>query len=103
MNVHESDARQIFADRGLPVPPSRVATTPDEAAAAAAEFGGLVVVKALVLAGGRGKAGGVKLADGADAARDAAQQISGWISEASACGACWWPPRWISIARSTWA
>ncbi|MDE2990818.1 MAG: ADP-forming succinate--CoA ligase subunit beta [Chloroflexota bacterium] len=77
MKVHESDARQIFADRGLPVPPSRVATTPNEAAAAAAEFGGLVVVKALVLAGGRGKAGGVKLADGAEAARDAAQQILG--------------------------
>ena len=77
MNVHESDARQIFADRGLPVPPSRVATTPDEAAAAAAEFGGLVVVKALVLAGGRGKAGGVKLADGADAAREAAAAILG--------------------------
>jgi len=77
VKVHESDARQIFADRGLPVPPSRVATTPNEAAAAAAEFGGLVVVKALVLAGGRGKAGGVKLADGAEAARDAAQQILG--------------------------
>ena len=77
MNVHESDARRIFADRGLPVPPSRVATTPDEAAAAAAEFEGLVVVKALVLAGGRGKAGGVKLADGAEAARDAARQILG--------------------------
>ena len=75
MNVHESDARRIFADRDLPVPPSRVATTPDEAAAAAAEFAGLVVVKALVLAGGRGKAGGVKLADGAEAARDAARQI----------------------------
>ena len=77
MNVHESDARRIFADRGLPVPPSRVATTPDEAAAAAAEFEGLVVVKALVLAGGRGKAGGVKLADGAEAAWDAARQILG--------------------------
>lgn len=77
MKVHESDARRIFADRGLPVPPSRVATTPDEAAAAAAEFGRLVVVKALVLAGGRGKAGGVKLADGAEAARDAARQILG--------------------------
>ena len=77
MKVHESDARRIFADRGLPVPPSRAATTPDEAAAAAAEFGGLVVVKALVLAGGRGKAGGVKLADGPEAAREAAEAILG--------------------------
>ena len=77
MKVHESDARRIFADRGLPVPPSRVATRPDEAAAAATEFGGLVVVKALVLAGGRGKAGGVKLADGPDAAREAASAILG--------------------------
>ena len=62
---------------GFPVPPSRVAATPDAAAAAGAEFGGLVVVKALVLAGGRGKAGGVKLADGGEAARDAAEQILG--------------------------
>lgn len=77
MKVHESDARHIFADRGLPVPPSRVATTPDEAAAAAAEFGGLVVVKALVLAGGRGKAGGVQLADGSEPAREAADAILG--------------------------
>ncbi|MCY4112510.1 MAG: ADP-forming succinate--CoA ligase subunit beta [Chloroflexi bacterium] len=77
MKVHESDARRIFADRGLPVPPSRVATTPDEAAAAAAEFDGLVVVKALVLAGGRGKAGGVKLADGPESAREAAEAILG--------------------------
>ncbi len=77
MKVHESDARRIFADQGLPVPPSRVATSPDEAAAAAAEFGGLVVVKALVLAGGRGKAGGVKLADGPEAAREAAEAILG--------------------------
>ncbi|MCY4110708.1 MAG: acetate--CoA ligase family protein [Chloroflexi bacterium] len=77
MKVHESDARQIFADQGLPVPPSRVATTPDEAATAAGAFGGLVVVKALVLAGGRGKAGGVKLADGPEAAREAADAILG--------------------------
>jgi len=77
VKVHESDARRIFADRGLPVPPSRVATTSDEAAAAAEEFGGLVVVKALVLAGGRGKAGGVKLADGPGAAREAADAILG--------------------------
>ena len=77
MKIHESDARRIFADHGLRVPPSTVATTPDEAANAAAAYGGLVVVKALVLAGGRGKAGGVKLADDPDAARDAAQAILG--------------------------
>ena len=77
MKVHESDARRIFADRGLPVPPSRVASTSDDAAAAAGDFGGLVVVKALVLAGGRGKAGGVKLADGPEAAREAADSILG--------------------------
>ena len=77
MNIHEFQARQIFAAHGIPVPASEVATTPDEAARAAERFGGGVVVKAQVHAGGRGKAGGVKLAADATAARVAAADILG--------------------------
>jgi succinyl-CoA synthetase beta subunit len=62
MNLHEYQAKQLFAEFGIPVPEGRVAATPEEAAAAVAALGGaLWVVKAQVHAGGRGKAGGVKL------------------------------------------
>ena len=62
MKIHEYQAKDIFASYGIPVPAGRVAFTPDEAAAIAAELGGKAVVKAQVHVGGRGKAGGVKLA-----------------------------------------
>jgi succinyl-CoA synthetase beta subunit len=63
MNLHEYQSKQVFAAYGIPVPTGRVAATPDEAVAAAEALGGsLWVVKAQVHAGGRGKAGGVKLA-----------------------------------------
>ena len=62
MNLHEYQAKQIFRDHGMPVPPGKVVTTSADAEAAAREFGGMVVVKAQVHSGGRGKAGGVKLA-----------------------------------------
>ncbi|HEX5436857.1 MAG TPA: ADP-forming succinate--CoA ligase subunit beta [Gemmatimonadaceae bacterium] len=62
MNIHEYQAKDIFRREGIPIPPGAVATTPDEAEKLAAQFGGTVVVKAQVHAGGRGKAGGVKLA-----------------------------------------
>lgn len=77
MKVHEYDARAIFGRHGLPVPESRLAKSADEAAQAAAAWAGRVVVKAQVLAGGRGKAGGVKLADSPEAAGTAAAQILG--------------------------
>jgi succinyl-CoA synthetase beta subunit len=77
MKIHEYQARRIFRDYGLPVPPERVAETPQEAEAAAREFGGKVVVKAQVHVGGRGKAGGVKLAEDPVRARAAAEQILG--------------------------
>jgi succinyl-CoA synthetase beta subunit len=77
MKIHEYQARKIFRDHGLPVPAERVAETPDEAAAAAGELGDRVVIKAQVHVGGRGKAGGVKLADGPAAAREAAGRILG--------------------------
>jgi succinyl-CoA synthetase beta subunit len=62
MNIHEYQAREIFRQHGMPVPPGEVATTPEEAEKIAAGLGTRVVVKAQVHAGGRGKAGGVKLA-----------------------------------------
>jgi succinyl-CoA synthetase beta subunit len=62
VNIHEYQAKEIFRKNGIPIPPGEVATTPAEAEAIARKFGGTVVVKAQVHAGGRGKAGGVKLA-----------------------------------------
>ncbi len=75
MKVHECDAREVFRRHGLPVPDWRVASTADEAAQAASAFEWPVVIKAQVLAGGRGKAGGVKLADSPAEAAAAATQI----------------------------
>ena len=77
MKVHEYQAKQILARYGVAIPRGKVATTPAEAKAAAAELGGKVVVKAQVHAGGRGKAGGVKLAAGPDEAVKVAGQILG--------------------------
>src|SRR5690606_23634777 len=74
MKIHEYQARQILADAGIPVPPAEVVRSADEAAAAFEKFGGgMCVVKAQVYAGGRGKAGFVKLVKSADEARQAAQ------------------------------
>jgi succinyl-CoA synthetase beta subunit len=74
VNIHEYQAKEIFRKYGIPIPPGEVATTPEEAEAIARKFGTTVVVKAQVHAGGRGKAGGVKLAKNpAEAGRVAAQ------------------------------
>jgi len=74
VNLHEYQAREILARHGIPLPGGAVATTPEEARAIAARLGGPVVVKAQVHAGGRGKAGGVKLArDAAEAAAHASR------------------------------
>ena len=74
MNIHEYQAKEIFRKYGIPIPPGEVATTPEEAEAIARKFGTTVVVKAQVHAGGRGKAGGVKLAKSpAEAGKVAAQ------------------------------
>jgi succinyl-CoA synthetase beta subunit len=75
VNIHEYQAKEIFRAAGIPIPPGEVATTPDEAEIIARKFGGTVVVKAQVHAGGRGKAGGVKLAKTPDEARSVAQKI----------------------------
>jgi succinyl-CoA synthetase beta subunit len=77
MNIHEYQAKEIFRSHGIPVPPGEVATTPEEAERIASRLGGAVVVKAQVHAGGRGKAGGVKLARDAGEAREHASRILG--------------------------
>ena len=75
MNIHEYQAKDIFREAGIPIPPGEVATTAAEAEAIARKFGGTVVVKAQVHAGGRGKAGGVKLAKSPEEAREIAEKI----------------------------
>src|SRR5947208_16247233 len=94
MDLNEYQGKQLFKQFGIPVSDGRVAETPDEARAAAEEIGGQVVVKAQVLTGGRGKAGGVKLAQDPADAEAKARDILGldikghvvrrlWIEKAS--------------------
>ncbi len=75
MNIHEYQAKDIFRKYGVPIPPGEVASTPEEAEAIARKFGTTVVIKAQVHAGGRGKAGGVKLAKTPAEAKAVAAQI----------------------------
>jgi succinyl-CoA synthetase beta subunit len=94
MDLYEYQGKELFKRYGIPVSEGRLATTPEEARAAAEELGGQVVVKAQVLTGGRGKAGGVKLADDPADAEQKARGILGldirghvvhkvWIERAS--------------------
>jgi succinyl-CoA synthetase beta subunit len=94
VDLYEYQGKELFKRFGIPVSEGRLATTPEEARAAAAELGGQVVVKAQVLTGGRGKAGGVKLADDPGDAAQRARDILGldirghvvhrlWIERAS--------------------
>jgi succinyl-CoA synthetase beta subunit len=94
VDLYEYQGKELFSRFGIPTSEGRLATTPDEARDAAAELGGPVVVKAQVLTGGRGKAGGIKLADDPEDARAKAEQILGmdirghvvrkvWIEKAS--------------------
>lgn len=77
MNLHEYQAKRLFAQYGVPIPNGKVATTADQARDIARELGGRVVVKSQVLTGGRGKAGGIKLASNPDEAEMVAGQILG--------------------------
>ena len=77
MDLFEYQGKELLRKFEVPVPEGRVATTPEEAASAARGLGGKVVVKAQVQVGGRGKAGGIKLASSADEARTVAEQILG--------------------------
>ncbi|WP_111720656.1 ADP-forming succinate--CoA ligase subunit beta [Homoserinimonas sp. OAct 916] len=77
MDLFEYQARDLFESYGVPVLPGIIADTPEEVRAAAEKIGGVVVVKAQVKIGGRGKAGGVKVAKNADEAEAAAREILG--------------------------
>ncbi|GBD42922.1 Succinate--CoA ligase [ADP-forming] subunit beta [bacterium HR40] len=78
MNIHEYQAKELLRRYGVPVPPGRVAYTPEEAEEAARELGGeLWVVKAQIHAGGRGKAGGIRLARSVEEVRQAASDLLG--------------------------
>ncbi|MDM8527074.1 ADP-forming succinate--CoA ligase subunit beta [Anaerolineales bacterium HSG24] len=77
MKLHEYQSKRIFADHGVPIPQGDIATTPEQARIIAEKIGGKVVVKSQVLVGGRGKAGGIKLAKDADEAEELARQILG--------------------------
>jgi succinyl-CoA synthetase beta subunit len=80
MNLHEYQSKQLFAEYAIPVPAGLVASTPAEAVAAAERLGGsLWVVKAQVHAGGRGKAGGVKVTRDLDAVRAATKAMLGTV------------------------
>jgi succinyl-CoA synthetase beta subunit len=80
MNLHEYQAKQLFAEYAIPVPRGLVAATPEEAVAAASDLGGaLWVVKAQVHAGGRGKAGGVKVAKDLESVRSATEAMLGTV------------------------
>jgi succinyl-CoA synthetase beta subunit len=95
LDLYEYQGKELFRRVGIPVSEGRLATTTGEARAAAEELGGPVVVKAQVLSGGRGKAGGIKLADRPDEAEVRAGEILGldirghvvrkiWVERASA-------------------
>jgi succinyl-CoA synthetase beta subunit len=75
MKLHEYQSKQYFAKFGIPIPKGRVAATANEAKQIAEELGGRVVVKSQVLVGGRGKAGGIRLAKSPEEAQDVAGQI----------------------------
>jgi len=102
MNFHEYQAKALFADYGIPVPRGELARTADEAVDAARKVGGKAwVVKAQVHAGGRGKAGGVKLASSLDAVRELAESMLGMEIETYQTGGRALPVACVLIAEAT--
>ncbi len=77
MKIHEYQAKELLAKYGVPIPKGRVATTPEEAAEITTELGGKAIVKAQVHAGGRGKAGGIKVVSSAVEAAQATKDLIG--------------------------
>ncbi len=75
MKLHEYQSKHLFAKNGIPIPNGRIAATSQEAKQIAEELGGRVIVKSQVLVGGRGKAGGIRLAKSPDEAEEVASQI----------------------------
>ena len=77
MKIHEYQAKELLAKYGVPIPKGRVATKPEEAAEITTELGGKAIVKAQVHAGGRGKAGGIKVVSSAEEAAQATKDLIG--------------------------
>jgi succinyl-CoA synthetase beta subunit len=77
MRLHEYQAKEIFTEHHIPIPQGRLAATPEEAKLIAEELHGSVVLKAQVLTGGRGKAGGIRLVHSPDQAEEEAAKILG--------------------------
>src|SRR5919201_6546722 len=94
MKIHEYQAKLLLREFGVPVPDGDVADTPARAREIAQRLGGPVVVKAQVHAGGRGKAGGIKLADDAAGAEAAAKQILGMMLKTPQT-----PPEGINVRK----
>jgi len=89
MDLYEYQGKELFARFGIPVSEGKLASTPEEARAVAQELGGQVVVKAQVLTGGRGKAGGIKLADSPEEAAQRAEEILGLDIRGHVVGRVW--------------
>ncbi len=89
VDLFEHQGKELFAKFGIPVSDGRLATTPEEARSAAEEIGPPVVVKAQVLIGGRGKAGGIKLAETVDDAEARAREILGLDIRGHTVGKLW--------------
>jgi succinyl-CoA synthetase beta subunit len=94
MKIHEYQAKALLREFGVAVPKGEVADTPEQARAVAQRLGGKVVVKAQIHAGGRGKGGGIKLADDPAAAEQAARQILGMMLKTPQTG-----PEGVKVRR----
>ena len=100
MNIHEYQAKEIFEKFGVPTPNSGVASTAEEAKEIAARIGGRVVVKAQVHAGGRGKAGGVKLVESAKQAGQVTEELIGTRLVTNQTGPAGVPVEKVMIAET---
>jgi succinyl-CoA synthetase beta subunit len=90
MNLHEYQSKLIFSKYGVPIPRGRVASTASEVRQIAEELGGRVVIKSQVLVGGRGKAGGIRLAKSPlKKLKTWRLMFSAWKLKACRCGRCW--------------
>ncbi len=97
MKIHEYQAKELLSAYGVPVPEQRLAATPEEAVLAARDFGGRCVVKAQVHAGGRGKAGGVLLAETAEQAGEIARGLLGRRLVTGQSGAAGYPVKHVLV------
>jgi len=101
MKIHEYQAKEVFRNYGIPVPEGDVASTPEEARRIADTVGGRVVIKAQVHAGGRGKGGGIKLANDPDEAEKVAGEIIGMKLVTHQTGADGRPVRKVLVEKAS--